>query len=577
VSRAPHPAVNLLLVATFVSCSPGDTHLSTEEPSLAAVTPVHPLRTSGLVPDGPRFSDQELTRSWTGSPQRNVAPATPWPEAPSPVAGYLPKITGARFAPLHEGEVQAAIDALPAERRVHGLSGLSATELYGEDNDGVCQYPHVLFEVEEAGQTWEADVLVPPAMWLLDGPEVDRYELSPDCVDTLAEQGNTDVVDPGGPCTAEDERAHFPPGSACRTCLDVDGDHPRCVEEAACPLIAPRQIQGYSPTQGRDTWTFALRARTVFCAPDILADVTILIDSLDASEGVPGPFTHDRFEAICVEAWSESQQAPGLFCTQSEAGGATIADVLVGEVAHFAPEGADRGALFHRTAVFDALEVDGHTFTATWLYEGTIGTISQPLTAPLAWGFAPYELRPDGTDAEDPEHLQARTWLAGLALKTASHRNQIPVIPFDHNRCLEEAWAERDDGTFRCAEVGPWSTDGARDDGMLVWWDEAEGQVLSFPWVTLASSGLPDPSLPGGFLTHVLGSTTLADPDWEGCSWPETFEPDVMPLHDSAPAFGRDPYASMDGQTIRFDRAPGDLRLGLSTLQRREFCPVSPR
>ena len=90
-------------------------------------------------------------------------------------------------------------------------------------------------------------------------------------------------------------------------------------------------------------------------------------------------------------------------------------------------------------------------------------------------------------------------------------------------------------------------------------------------------STAPDPTIPGGILTRVLGSATLADPGWEGCAWPETFVPDRIPLLDTAPAGGVN-QATFDGQTFRFGRpdAP-DVVLAIATSQRRDYCPTPLR
>jgi hypothetical protein len=575
VSRYTPSAVNLTLCILLNACAAA-TEPST--PSGSGPSTVHPQpahTTSGLVPDGPYTPEFEVRRTWSPTPRRAVGPETAWPPTPTAASGYLPTITGARFARLREGEVEAAIAALPEHRRAYGIAGLTPEELFGDG--GPCEPAHALFEVEQGGVTWEADMLAPTVMWLLDGPTVDHYALSEACAaDLLLAGGVTDVASASGPCSFADERAHFPEGSTCRACLATDGDLDRCETELACAPTAPRQVEAFSRKLGGNSWFYALRARTVLCAPDVIGEATLLASSLGPEQTPPAAFSHGAYEAICVESWSATLNEPTLACTGSEQDGATVGDVVVAETQHFAPEGAERGALFHRSALFDALEVDGHTITATWLYENTLGVVSQPRNGGLAWGLPPEQLRPGFTDPTNPEQLHARDWIAGIVLKSASNRNRVPVVAFNHNRCLPGAWVQLADGRWRCNEVGDWSTDGKLDDGMLVWWNEAEEQVLSFPWVTLASTGLADPNLPGGFLPHIFGSSTLADPDWEHCAWPDTFEPDLMPIFDTVPALGREPYASFDGQTVRFDTFEPELRLALATSQRREFCPPQP-
>jgi len=160
-------------------------------------------------------------------------------------------------------------------------------------------------------------------------------------------------------------------------------------------------------------------------------------------------------------------------------------------------------------------------------------------------------------------------------LKMATWTDGILVNPVNHNRCAEEDWqGPHADGTYSCDEPGAWSTIGWGDDALVSWWDQPAGEIYVFPLVTLATTGLPDPAVPGGLLPQVLGSTTLADEEWEACVWPETFVPDRVRLYDPAPATSREGYASFDGQTYRFGRDPDvDVRLFLATSQQRGFCP----
>jgi len=67
---------------------------------------------------------------------------------------------------------------------------------------------------------------------------------------------------------------------------------------------------------------------------------------------------------------------------------------------------------------------------------------------------------------------------------------------------------------------------------------------------------------------HVLGTPVLADPDWEGCAWPEIFVPDEKASVDSDAG-----VSTFTSQTYRFGRDPErDIRLVLATNWRRGFC-----
>lgn len=61
---------------------------------------------------------------------------------------------------------------------------------------------------------------------------------------------------------------------------------------------------------------------------------------------------------------------------------------------------------------------------------------------------------------------------------------------------------------------------------------------FEMPMTTLASTGLPDRTVPGGWLVDVKGSSTLAIPDRDGCAWPQQFEPDLTAYDEVPNRFG---------------------------------------
>ncbi|HND30700.1 MAG TPA: hypothetical protein PLA94_11905, partial [Myxococcota bacterium] len=166
-------------------------------------------------------------------------------------------------------------------------------------------------------------------------------------------------------------------------------------------------------------------------------------------------------------------------------------------------------------------------------------------------------------------------YFSAFSLKMAITIIGILVNPFIRNRCEEDQWVTGADGSSYCDEPGAWSSRDSFDDAFIAWWDRAAGEAMNFPIVTLASTGLPDPAIPGGLLTELRSGSSLADADWENCAWQKTFVPDRVRMYDPAPANGQEGYASFDGQTIRFSEHP-DLRMGLATSERRGFCPVLP-
>jgi hypothetical protein len=485
-----------------------------------------------------------------------VASAAP-PAPPSPAAQLLPEITGGTYDRTYGAALDGAIAALPEDRRalgVHGVEGADLAEL--------CEAPHVLL----SGDGYEASLTVPGASWFEGSLERAREALPEDCAASLLASAG-DVA--AAACAEEDERAHFPVGSDCRTCLEADGDHARCVAEAQCPELATRQVEVGGG------WYTVLRAPGPICAPDHVGDLLFLAFELAEDEPLPQPFDHGALEGSCVEAWAGD--GLDLYCTMGLYN--AIGDVVYSRVDYIRPEGDTSTPWAYRVSLVRSIEVEGRTFTGAWLGQSGVTAVSAPIgSVPDAWGINPTALRPDGTDPTNPDHTYARDYVAAFSLKIASERNGVLVNPVNRNRCADDAWeGPHADGTYSCDEPGAWSTDGWYDDALVAWWDQAAGEIYDFPLVTLASTGLPDPDVPGGLLTEVLGSTTLADAEWEACAWPKTFVPDRVRLYDPAPATSSEGYASFDGQTYRLGRDPStDVRLFLATNQRREFCPPFP-
>jgi hypothetical protein len=94
--------------------------------------------------------------------------------------------------------------------------------------------------------------------------------------------------------------------------------------------------------------------------------------------------------------------------------------------------------------------------------------------------------------------------------------------------------------------------------------------VFSYPVTTLASTGLIDPDVPGGIVTHIAGTPALANPEWDDCSLPHTFVPDVASVEDTPHDWGGE--APLDAQTWRFDGKDEDFRVVLNTNRPRGWC-----
>jgi hypothetical protein len=499
-----------------------------------------------------------------GRPSIPTARAAPRALAPDPLDDLLPHLTGARLDLDRGAALVQQLDDLPPSRADLGLAGLSLSELY--DVDAGCQPPLVHATFSDGGQDWELAVNLPPFTALLTPPELALHTISEACPAALLQAGGP--TDDDG-CTDDDEDSLFPDDSACRACLEDDGDWSRCVDEAACATTAPLQVAFTNGLTGRTEVHHAHRATLLACAPDLTVEVELLSRRLPDG---PTSFDHDLFEAMCFLTWVDDHTERA--CNTADTAAHVVADAVYAYTEHLRPAGSDAVSAHNRSLLLaDITLAGGDTLGHSLLLDGSLAAVSAPVDTPYGWGLHPYEPRPDPNDPDAAPAPRPRDWIAGLTMKTASGIDGIIVHAFQTNRCA--AWADLGDGTSRCDDVTPYAT--LWDDGWVAWFDQAAGTTYPFPLVTLASTGLPDPSAPGGIFTHILGSTTLADRGWEGCAWPDTFAPDRMPLLDTAPPDGAAPSATFDAQTWRFGRPddPGVV-LALATSQRRGFCYDAP-
>ncbi len=502
-------------------------------------------------------------------PPRSSPPPPAAPTNDSTLASdLLPDLAGAAFDRSYGEALDDAIAALPDDREALGIHGMSMEALFGSSG-GLCEDPHVTLQVEDETGTYDVSLQLPAMLWMDTDPQPDLYPLSDACVAALAATGG-DLSALGEDCTDNDAAAHYPEDSSCYTCLRQDGDHSRCVDEGACPEQAARHLVG----TGVDYTIF--RMTTVMCAPDHVSEGLALIDDCDESGCTPDLYDHGAVDLFCWDMWSEDDDAPTLGCSSGDILG--VGDVLPARLDGVTPAEGGEAAWAGRVALLSSLEIEGTTFSRAQLTAAGAQAISAPVgTSADAWGFNPTDLRPDGSDPTVLDDLRARDYIAAYALKTATTIDGVVVWPFDNNRCDEDDWEALDDGRSWCEAPGAWSSlaSGWSDDAFIGWWDSAGTEWYAMPLVTLVSTGTPDPSIPGGLAPHVLSSSTLADPQWEDCSWPDTFEPDLVRMFDSTPGAGTSGYATFDGQTWRFGRSDGpDVRIALATNERRSFCPT---
>lgn len=458
----------------------------------------------------------------------------------------------------------ALVDALAnldPERAALGIQGLTPADL-----DSLCEYPLLSMSGSDGNGPWEISIETEPFVWLT-APQRYLVSLPAACADDLLALGGPSGA---GACSEEDEAAFFPTGSSCRTCLEVDGDFDRCVQETECPVEATRHALASPAGSFANEMYSVLVADSLSCAPDLDIPVLLLVPDLDEDDPLPGVYEHGRIEQICTELWSG--QSLAMYCSPTIS---PIANVLLDVLPARISEVVQDGSPPHRRRIVAPASIavpDGRRYDLAIGYEIPLAVLSAPMSLG-GWGFPPTEVRPDGSDPAVVDDTYARDWLAGLALKTTTTIDGIPVWGFNRNRCSD--WSEPEpDGSRTCRTVDSWDLSGVwSDDGMISWFDYDAGTSYAFPFTTLVSTGLVDPDVPGGLALHVMPSETLARIEGDSCGWTRSFVPDRMRLYDDNPPGGVDPYSAFDGETWRFGRDDLDIRLGLATNQYRGFCP----
>lgn len=317
---------------------------------------------------------------------------------------------------------------------------------------------------------------------------------------------------------------------------------------------------------------------------------------------MPRAFDHPGWAYICVPFWDAGANGASFVCGSGDGGpalGDTLGEGVHGEVEYIREQGSDESVQpWHgRLWYANKATVKRSTTEIKWFWDWNPGPGA--VSAPVAqgadrnnngvydlgdgnWGFTlgatgygfgldPYALRPDGTDPTNPDHTFARDWVATEAIKGSTTRNGILIAVANHNRC--GAWdAPLEDGTERCADVREPDA-GWLNDGHNVTADSDFTQSYPTAIVTLASNGLPDPDVPGGWVTWEAGSPALADPDWDACEWPHSFVPDEMAISDMPDTYDT-AAMSLSTMTYRFGQDDDGIREVLSTNVARGYCPA---
>lgn len=509
-----------------------------------------------------------------------------------PLAQLGASLTGGRFdSSLGADLLDALADQDPDEVAEYGAGVLTLTELYGEDFDGeggVCEDPHALFTFTEAGQDWELDLHLFGFLQVME-PVVPLWmTLSPGCAAAVDTAAAVDAAVDTGDCTAEEALGFFPSGGDCRACVEAGAQVADCVAVGACaeevPLVADYLGQSYE-------WA---ETEVLACAPDVHAKLFLAAYDLGDDGSVPAAWDHTGWAWLCFVLRNERTGVIERSCIADGDGyddlGDGVGEGVVARIQHLRPEGSSGAPHAERVAYARRLGFDDGRQTEEFLLSfGGIGQISAPLVATDCdgdgdvedddwgcgyggWGMNPTALRPDGTDPDELDHTFARDWLGAVVTKMSTTRDGVPINNINHSRCAE--WAgPHDDGSYTCTVNGS-PTLGWFVDNHVFWYNRAQTRVLAEPMMTLGSTGLADPQVPGGVAVHLAGTAELALPTWDGCLWPDTFVADHIRTEDIPMDWGG--VASLDAHTYRFGKDPDqDLRMVLATPQERGFCPPS--
>jgi hypothetical protein len=487
-------------------------------------------------------------------------------EDPSTPARLVNPIIGARLD-LERGErLTNVLASFPEERGAQGVAALTYDQFWD-----LCEEPMINFELEHEGERYEARHRISQLI-VHTAPVVSLYALTSTCTEALLAGGGDLSRAVGAGCAREDEEAHFPAGSTCRSCLAVDGDHARCVRASSCKEQMARELQ--IGTEFYDV----IEAACLACAPDYYDPTFILAHELGPDNAMIDPFDHEAIAHWCYYRWNPSSAEPRLFC-RAEVDGINMAvsDVVSTWVDYIRRPGETAPYYLDRVGLVSRIELGDVTIAMMPVFPGALGNLS--VSGLIGgWGLNPNLLRPDGTDPQNPDHTQAREWLGAVGLKTATRYDGITIAYFNHNLCSADDWLGPDpSGRYFCRphfdEQNPPPDDfhgWQHDWGVFA---DPGGTVVTFPTLTIVSTGRMDTNVPGAHVPKILSSPVLADEQWENCAWPDMFVPDEMAqsdVFDSA-------QTTFTTQTYRFGRDGDEVRIGMSSNTRRDFCFQAPR
>lgn len=539
----------LLLACAAPPPDAGPAPLSVHDETLAGPNPPRPLTVQPGLRPSPSLP-RALTADVVDAPRRSAKDSV------------LPELwTSLRGVDLDMdlgGPLMDRLDELPdSVVAVNGVSALTLPEMWGtpeqDYEDGLCQPLGLQWSFEEGGEDWEGELLLwqynafaMPIDWMM-------IEMSPACREAL---DGTPPDDVGDACSQNDEVAFFREGSACRGCLD-GSSYDACVDEGECASQAPNAFH-WAGGDDRFTDVQVSTSYILACAPNWLS-LIYLISRYSDEPDPPSAFDQDAWIGYCLPYTDETSGEILVGCVgedlQPNTEGHTLGEGIPVRVTHIRPEGTDIEGWHDRPGFLQSMRLSSG-LTASQFWAGPSPGIA-PLSAPMSsggWGVNPTWLTPDGTDPTWPDDTFARDFVAAYTLKTSTARNGVLVSFDNHNRC--ESWQGPDDlGRYRCERLGV-PVDGWNDDGYNA--DVGDG-VFSIPIRTIASTGLPDPDVPGGAAIHVAGSPSFEQ--IEHWAYPHTWLPDLIPYDDAPTTTTTAGAGAIEGEAYRFDGHPDRIRM----------------
>lgn len=484
-----------------------------------------------------------------------------------------------------------------------GVAMLTPLELFGDGTEpGLCEEIEIDWDFTDGDTDLEGRLglwtysfftsPIVPATW--------DFSKQTACRDALlAARGDVAAAIETGACNTGHELSFMKEGTDCRACVvEEEGDFAACVAADRCE-DRQQAVDAvlYRTWNDELVWFDVFQTSIAACAPGYTVLSYLYANEKD-DDTVPDAFDHSQWAHMCNPFWNEDYDQVVFYCS-----GETLPTYyddevriqgVLGATRYIREEGTD-GAPWADRRYF-AKEIDfrnGLSIYEGWAGNPGGGVVSGPPyyrdtngdgvvglgdenwgQGYIGLGLHPYTLRPDGTDASNLDDTFARDWVAAAVLKTSTHTNGVPVQFSNHNRC--EEWEDHGD-VSRCARMGDpdpgWLNDAAN------WWIDPEYER---PYIhslaTLASTGLPDPAVPGGVVVGVASSSTFADADFEACDgYPHRFEPDLVQIPDVPDRY--DVPASLTVETYRFGKEPpadmgGDIRAIVNTNWVRFHCPT---